>query len=101
MSVLPELRVAVRGLVRDRAYATLGRLSIAFGIATNTIIFSLVDGELLRPLRYSEPSRLLDVSEVVSELAKTYPKLPVRAAAGYLPARRATIESPLRALRYE
>ena len=79
MPVLPELRLAVRGLVRDRAYTTLGLLSIAFGIAANTIIFSLVDGVLLRPLQYTEPGRLVAVNEVVAELAKTYPKLPVSA----------------------
>jgi predicted permease len=79
MSFLPELRVAVRGLVRDRAYTALGLLSIAFGIAANTIIFSLVDGVLLRPLRYTDPGRLVAINEVVVELAKTYPKLPVAA----------------------
>ena len=79
MSLLPDLRVAVRGLVRDRAYTTLGLLSIAFGIAANTIIFSLVDGVLLRPLRYTDPGRLVAINEVVAELAKMYPKLPVSA----------------------
>jgi putative ABC transport system permease protein len=63
--------------VRDRVYATLALLSLGFRIAANTIIVSLVDAVLLRPLRYQEPGRLVAVNEVVSELAKTYPKLPV------------------------
>jgi predicted permease len=79
MPAFPEFRQAVRGLIRDRAYTALGLLSIAFGIAANTIIFSLVDAVLLRPLHYTEPGRLVAVNEVVAELAKVYPKLPVSA----------------------
>ncbi len=79
MSLVPEVRLALRGLLHDRAYATLALLSIAFGIAANTLIFSLVDGVLLRPLRYREPDRLAVINEVVLELAKAYPRLPVSA----------------------
>jgi predicted permease len=79
MALLQDVRLAIRGLMRDRAYTTLALLSLAFGIAANTLIFSLVDGVLLRPLRYRDPDRLVTVNEVVLELAKTYPQLPVAA----------------------
>ena len=74
-----DLRQALRGLRRDRAYTTVALLTLAFGIAANTVIFSIVDGVLLRPLRYREPGRLVVVNEVVPELARQYPRLPVNA----------------------
>ncbi len=79
MTLVQDLHSAIRGLLRDRAYTTLAVLSLAFGIAANTLIFSLVDGVLLRPLRYREPDRLVAANEVVIELSKTYPRLPVSA----------------------
>jgi putative ABC transport system permease protein len=79
MPFLQDLRLAIRGLLRDRAYTTLALSSLAFGIAANTLIFSLVDGVLLRPLRYRDPGRLVAIDEVVLELAKTYPAIPVSA----------------------
>jgi predicted permease len=79
MTLLHDVRSAIHGLLRDRAYTTLALASIGFGIAANTLIFSLVDGVLLRPLRYREPDQLVTVNEVVLELAKTYPRLPVSA----------------------
>jgi putative ABC transport system permease protein len=79
MTLGRDLRSAIRGLLRDRAYTTLALLSLGFGIAESTLIFSLVDGVLLRPLRYREPDRLVAANEVVVELAKTYPRLPVSA----------------------
>ncbi len=79
MTLVQDVRSAIRGLLRDRAYTTLAVLSLGFGIAANTLIFSLVNGVLLRPLRYREPDRLVAVNEAVVELAKIYPRLPVAA----------------------
>ena len=79
MSLWTDLRQALRGLRRDRAYTTVALLTLAFGIAANTVIFSIVDGVLLRPLSYPEPDRLVVVNEIVPELAGQYPRLPVSA----------------------
>jgi predicted permease len=78
-----DLRVAIRSLLHDRGYTAVALLTLAFGIAANTIIFSIVDGVLLRPLPYREPGRLIVINEVIKELAGTYPRLPV-AASHYL-----------------
>jgi putative ABC transport system permease protein len=72
-----DVRQAVRALLRDRGYTTVALLTLAFGVAANTIIFSVVDAVLLRPLTYRDPGRLMVINEVVPELAATYPRLPV------------------------
>lgn len=76
-ALLNDLRHAVRALLRDRGYTTVALLTLAFGVAANTIIFSVVDAVLLRPLTYRDPGRLMVINEVVPELARTYPRLPV------------------------
>jgi len=78
-ALLNDLRRAVRALVRDRGYTAVALLTLAFGVAANTIIFSVVDAVLLRPLTYRDPGRLMVISEVLPELAQTYPRLPVNA----------------------
>ena len=79
MSAWTDLRFALRGLRRDRAYTIVALLTLAFGIAANTVIFSIVDGVLLKPLQYKDPGRLVVVNEVVAELANAYPRLPAAA----------------------
>ncbi|MGA2184455.1 MAG: ABC transporter permease [Bryobacteraceae bacterium] len=80
MSVLlNDLRQAVRSLLKDRGYTTVALLTLAFGVAANTIIFSVVDAVLLRPLTYRDPGRLMVINEVVPEVARMYPRLPVNA----------------------
>jgi putative ABC transport system permease protein len=74
-----DLRQSMRALLRDRGYTTVALLTLAFGIAANTIIFSVVDAVLLRPLTYRDPGRLMVINEVVPEVAQNYPRLPVAA----------------------
>jgi predicted permease len=78
-ALLNDLRHAVRTLLRDRGYTAVALLTLAFGVAANTIIFSVVDAVLLRPLTYRDPGRLMVINEVVPELAGTYPRLPTSA----------------------
>jgi len=62
-TLLKDLRFAVRVMRRNLLVTTLAIGSLALGIAGNTIIFSLVDGMLYRPLPYEEPDRLALVGE--------------------------------------
>src|SRR5438445_2685670 len=57
-----DLRHAVRGLLRDRAFTAVALLSVGLGVGANSAIFSLVDQALLRPLPVREPERLVLLS---------------------------------------
>ena len=58
-----DLRDAVRGMRRDRAYATTVVLTLALTIGATTAIFSIVNGVLMKPLAYPEPHRLVALRE--------------------------------------
>ena len=51
-------------LVRAPAFAAAAILTLALGIGATTIVFSLVDGILLRPLPISEPERVVLAREI-------------------------------------
>ena len=66
-SLARDLRYAVRSLGRDRG-ATAFAIGIAgFGIGAGTIVFSLCQALLLRPLPFQEPDRLAWIANGTSE----------------------------------
>jgi putative ABC transport system permease protein len=60
---LQDLRYAVRGLLRDRAFTLVAVLTLAVGIGANTVIFSYVDRLMLRPFDFPELDRLVYITE--------------------------------------
>src|SRR5262245_4074824 len=54
-----DLKHALRGLLRDRAFTAVAVLSIGLGVGANSAIFSLVDQALMRRLPVREPERLV------------------------------------------
>src|SRR5512145_2559058 len=58
-TLLGDLRLAVRGLVRSPLFSTVAILSLALGIGANTAIFSLIDQLLLRRLPVRAPDELV------------------------------------------
>jgi putative ABC transport system permease protein len=63
MSVLAQdVRYALRSLSRAPGFTLVALLTLALGIGGTTAIFSVVDGILLRPLPYPEPSAIVAVS---------------------------------------
>jgi putative ABC transport system permease protein len=48
-------------LLKKPGLTVVAALSLALGIGANTVIFSLINGTLLRPLAFSDPDRLMVV----------------------------------------
>jgi putative ABC transport system permease protein len=58
-----DIRTAVRGLTRRPGYSVVAVATLTLAIGANTVLFSVLDGVLLRPLPYPEADRLAMMSE--------------------------------------
>jgi predicted permease len=56
-----DLRHAVRGLWRTPGFTAAAVVTLSLGIGANTAVFSVVDGVLLNPLPFPDPSGLVAV----------------------------------------
>ena len=56
---LGDLRLATRNAFRRPGFTVLVVLTLALGIGVNSAVFALLDGVLLRPLPYRDPSRIV------------------------------------------
>ena len=65
MSLIRELKLAVRHLSKSPGFVTLAVLMLALGIGATTAIFSIVEGVLLRPLPFPQSNRLMVVSDIL------------------------------------
>jgi predicted permease len=65
-----DLRDALRGLRRDRFYSATVVATLALTIGAAAAVFSIVDGVLLKPLRYPDPERLVTLREIWREASK-------------------------------
>src|ERR1700731_4727947 len=59
-----DLLFGFRMLLRKPTFTIIAALSLALGIGANTVIFSLINTTLLRPLQYAGPDRLVEVWSV-------------------------------------
>ena len=60
-----DLRIAARNLARRPTFAIGVALTLGLGIGATTTIYSVVDGVMLRPLPYNDPSTLVAVGTLV------------------------------------
>ena len=67
-ALISDIRHALRGYRRAPAFSTVAVLTLALGIGGVTILFSVVDGILLRPLPYPDPARIVRVSRTRSRI---------------------------------
>ena len=75
-TLLQDLRYGLRMLRKSPGFTAVALVTIALGIATNTIIFSVVHGVLLRPLPFPGPDRILSVWTQLPQWGREEASLP-------------------------
>src|SRR3981081_4449438 len=76
MKLTNDLSHAVRSLLREPGFAVPATLMLGLGLGATSVVFSLVNGVLLKPLPYAQPDRLVSIREV---LPRTPPPAPAPA----------------------
>ena len=76
-ALMIDLNYAFRLLRKSPGFSALAIFSLALGIAANVVIFSIVNGLLLKPLAFPTPENLYSLVEVEPHIANLYPELPV------------------------
>ena len=62
-AAIQDLKYSLRALRGNPMFTFIGIVSLATGIGANTLMFSVVQSILLRPLPYNQPSQLLWISQ--------------------------------------
>ncbi len=63
--LIQDIRYALRALRRAPGFAAVSIVTLALGIAATTIVYSIVDGILLRPLPIADPDRVMLAREAL------------------------------------
>ncbi|HEX7978224.1 MAG TPA: ABC transporter permease, partial [Gemmatimonadaceae bacterium] len=63
-SVSQDVRYAFRTLRRDAGFTIFAVLIVGLGIGASATVFSLVNGVLLRPMPFRDPSRLIWIANI-------------------------------------
>lgn len=60
-TLVRDIRVGVRGLMREPVFTLTALVALGLGIGATATVFSVVNGVLLSPLRYVDPDELVAV----------------------------------------
>ena len=58
---LSQLKQVLRRLGRTPLFTAVTLITVAIGIGANTVVFSVVEGVLLKPLDYPQSDRLVGI----------------------------------------
>jgi predicted permease len=61
MSLLQDLRYAVRLLVKDKWFTLVAAIALALGIGVNNTVFTFVNAVLIRGLPFDDPDRIMSL----------------------------------------
>src|SRR5262245_5427013 len=67
---MQSIRLALRQLITRPGFAAVAILTLALGIGANAAVFTVIHAVLLNPLPYSDPSRVVLLSERTQQSAQ-------------------------------
>ena len=70
-----DVRYGVRTLAKSPGFATTAIVTLALGIGATTAMFTVVDGVLLKPLRYRDADRIVALSTVFTNQGRAIPRM--------------------------
>ena len=71
--LLSDLRFAFRKLKNSPGFALTAILTLALGIGANVVVFSILNGLLLRPLSVPQPENLVQITRGITSDWHSYP----------------------------
>jgi putative ABC transport system permease protein len=73
--LLRDVRLGARTLSKSPGFAATAIVTLALGIGATTAMFTVVDGILLKPLRYRSAERIVALSTVFTNRGRSIPRV--------------------------